>query len=209
MKTISKAGSERNVVADVVSNEILLNRCRKGDQNAVHTLLRRFEGQINGLAYKMTGNYDDANDVAAEAYLRICRMIGSCRSAEALPAWVSRVVANAYYDLCRRSMRTPAVSLDSIVEKSDDAYLVADETNTNSPERYVVAREKRRLLDKAIAALPKNQRDIIQQFYLDEQSHEEISGSMGIAVGTVKSRLNRARMMLQQKLTVHQTALMS
>ncbi|MBC7528474.1 MAG: sigma-70 family RNA polymerase sigma factor [Chthonomonadaceae bacterium] len=209
MKTISKAGSERNVVADVVSNEILLNRCRKGDQNAVHTLLRRFEGQINGLAYKMTGNYDDANDVAAEAYLRICRMIGSCRSAEALPAWVSRVVANAYYDLCRRSMRTPAVSLDSIVEKSDDAYLVADETNTNSPERYVVAREKRRLLDKAIAALPKNQRDIIQQFYLDEQSHEEISGSMGIAVGTVKSRLNRARMMLQQKLTIHQTALMS
>ena len=209
MKTISKAGSERNVVADVVSNEILLNRCRKGDQNAVHTLLRRFEGQINGLAYKMTGNYDDANDVAAEAYLRICRMIGSCRSAEALPAWVSRVVANAYYDLCRRSMRTPAVSLDSIVEKSDDAYLVADETNTNSPERYVVSREKRRLLDKAIAALPKNQRDIIQQFYLDEQSHEEISGSMGIAVGTVKSRLNRARMMLQQKLTVHQTALMS
>src|SRR5258708_16272263 len=180
-------------------NTMLLERCGKGDQKALHSLLNRYERLIHGLAYRLTGNYDDAGDVAAEAYVRLCSLLGTCRSAAALPSWISRVVFNAFCDLRRRSQRCPTLSLDGMSGDIGDGCLAHLENKAVSPQRYVETQERKHILRKAIATLPAHQQNIIQLFYQDERSYEEISSLMGIAVGTVKARLNRAREGLQQK----------
>lgn len=187
--------------------DLLLERCRKGDQKATYALLKRYEGLIHGLAYKLAGNYDDAADVVSETYVRLCSMLGSCRSASALTSWIRRVVFNAFYDIRRRTQRNPSVSLDGMLEDSGDACLVNQENKTISPEQYVDTLEKKQIVQKAIASLPSHHQEMIQLFYLDEHTYEEISAMMGIAVGTVKSRLNRAREALQKKLMVHSVVL--
>ena len=196
-----------SVFADTVTNDRLLERCRKDDKEAIHTLLSRFEGLINSLAYRMAGNYDDAGDIAAEAYIRLCSMLGTCRSAAALPTWVRRVVSNAACDLRRRSMRTPTISLDGMIESCGDACLAQCENKAISPENYAETQESNQILYKAISTLPVHHQSIIKLFYLQELSHEEISDKMGIKVGTVKSRLNRAREALQNKLSGYKTLL--
>ena len=153
--------STKSRYTDNLANEMLLEKCRIGDQDAIHTLLRRYEGLIHGLAYRLTGNYDDAGDVAAEAYMRLCSMLGTCRSAAALPAWISRVVSNAFCDMCRRSQRCPTVSLDGLLEYSGDTCLANQENKTLSPQRYVETQERKHILHKAIAALPTHQQNII------------------------------------------------
>src|SRR5262249_50304086 len=126
--TKSAPRTDRATSLSHLSNEELLERYRTGNKDAAHTLIQRYEGLIYAQAYRLAGNYHDANDGVAETYLRICPMLGSCRTAAALPAWISRVVSNAFYDICRRSQRCPTVSLDSLMESTGEANLPIKET---------------------------------------------------------------------------------
>ena len=194
--------------ADKVANDRLLERCRQGDKEAVTTLISRFENFINGLAYQLSGNYEDAGDVASETYIRLSSKLGTCRDAAALPSWVRRVVFNASCDLRRKSSRNPALSLEGVIEASGDICLAEVENNVVSPQEHVENKERSRLLDIAISSLPAKQQSIIRLFYLQELSHDEISSHLGLKVGTVKSRLNRARESLLYRLSDKRAFLM-
>ena len=197
----AKKALSPNLFADTVANERLLEKCRMGDREAVDSLLSRFEGFINRLAYQLSGNYDDAGDVASEAYVRLSTMLGSCRSAAALPSWVRRVVSNAACDLRRKTSRCPTVSLEAVMEASGDACLSDASSQSPSPQSQVELQERSQILEKAISTLPGNQQMIIRLFYLQELSHDEIASNLGVKVGTVKSRLNRARESLLNRLS--------
>src|SRR2546421_10041203 len=183
-----------------LSAEELLSRCNAGDADALRALLSRYERSIYHLAYRLSGNYDDANDIAAQAYLRICQVIGSCRCAVTLPAWINRIVANVFYDNCRKAQRNPAISLDALAEKTNGAFMAAANSRESSPEAYVEGKERTGILNRAIAALPSYQRQMVNLFYREDRTYGEIADIMGVPIGTVKSRLNRARMALQEKL---------
>lgn len=194
---------------DTLSTEDLLELCRQGDTAAVRVLLGRFERPIFHLAFRLAGNYDDAHDVAAEAFLRICQVIHTCKSAVTLPAWINRIVANVFYDIRRRAQRAPAVSLDALMERTNGSFLAAKEAVPTSPQMCVEEQERRTILDGAIADLPNYQRKMVRLFYQEDRSYGEIADIMGIPVGTVKSRLSRARLALQQRLEPYRGALVS
>jgi RNA polymerase sigma-70 factor, ECF subfamily len=194
---------------DSLSTEELLELCRQGDRAAVKALLSRYERPIYHLAFRLAGNYDDAHDVAAEAFLRICQVIGTCKSAVTLPAWINRIVANVFYDIRRRSQRCPSVSLDALAEQTNGGFLAALEVPSASPQSYVEERERKLMLNDAIAALPNYQRRMVTLFYHEDRSYGEIADIMGIPVGTVKSRLSRARLALLEKLASQRSALVS
>jgi len=195
---------------DRLSDEKLIEKCRVGDRAAFDALIKRYERPIYHLAYRFAGNYDDAHDIAAETFLRIYRAIGSFQCAVTLPAWINRIVANVFYDIRRHAHRHPAVSLDAMVEKTGDAHLAAIETNhAELPESRAEENERRAILSEAIRELPDYQRDMVTLFHSDGRTYEEIADIMRVPVGTVKSRLNRARLALRQKLTPYQSALMS
>lgn len=192
---------------NTVSNQIFLERCSAGDTDAVSAILSRFSGLIRGLSMQLTGNYDDANDVISEVYIRLYRKLGTCRSAAALPTWIGRVVRNVTTDLRRLSERNPVVSLDGWIENFGDSFLPSQGKRNDSPEVLAEIEERKKILSTAVSALPLNQKMAVKLFYYEEWSHEEIADKMGITIGTVKSRLNRARQALLKKLTLSQLLL--
>jgi RNA polymerase sigma-70 factor, ECF subfamily len=191
------------------ADEEMLVRCQRGEKGALEALLKRFERPIYALAYRLSGNYDDTNDIAATAFLRICQTIHRCKSAITLPAWVNRIVTNVFYDMCRRNRRRQATSLDEIIERTDESALTLPDGQEKSPFTYVTEGERKSVLAKAILSLPEAQRILVTMFYQEERSYEEISATTGVPVGTIKSRLNRARATLQRKLQPYQAVLMN
>jgi RNA polymerase sigma-70 factor (ECF subfamily) len=192
-----------------LSDAELIERCQANDKGAFNVLIKRYERPIYHLAYRLAGNYDDAHDIAAETFLRIYRAIGTFQCAITLPAWINRIVANVFYDTRRHAHRHPAVSLDALVEKTGDSLLAGENTTSPSPERNAEENETRDILVKAINELPDYQRMMVTLFHNEGRTYEEIAEIMSIPVGTVKSRLNRARLALRERLTPHMSALMS
>jgi RNA polymerase sigma-70 factor (ECF subfamily) len=192
-----------------LSDEKLIEKCRQNDRAAFDVLIKRYERPIYHLAYRLAGNYDDAHDIAAETFLRIYRAIGTFQCAVTLPAWINRIVANVFYDTRRHAHRHPSVSLDALVEKTGDSVLTAEGSNHPSPEAHAEENEVKTILSDAINALPDYQRTMVTLFHSDGRTYEEIADIMSIPVGTVKSRLNRARLALRERLAPQMSALMS
>lgn len=191
------------------TDEQLIRMCSEGDRKAFDVLIRRYERPIYHLAYRLAGNHDDAHDIAAEAFLRIFRSISTFRCAITLPAWINRIVANVFYDMRRRQQRHPASSLDALAEKTGGKLLAAEETRASSPEKHAEEDERTRILSSAISQLPDYQRMMVTLFHNEGRTYEEIASMMNIPVGTVKSRLNRARLALREMLTPQLSALVN
>jgi len=194
---------------DSLSDEKLIEKCRRGDRAAFDALLKRYERPIYHLAYRLAGNYDDAHDIAAETFLRVYRAIGTFQCAITLPAWINRIVANVFYDTRRHAHRHPSVSLDALVEKTGDSLMNADTKSLGTPEVQAEENERKRILGEAIESLPDYQRTMVTLFHSEGRTYEEIADIMAIPVGTVKSRLNRARLALRERLAPQMSALVS
>lgn len=192
-----------------LSDEKLIEKCRVGNREAFDVLIKRYERPIYHLAYRLSGNYDDAHDIAAETFLRIYRAIGTFQCAITLPAWINRIVANVFYDTRRHAYRHPAVSLEALVEKTGDSLLATEKATAKSPHVEAEENERKTILARAIQSLPDYQRMMVTLFHSEGRTYEEIAEIMKIPVGTVKSRLNRARLALRERLAPQMAALMS
>jgi RNA polymerase sigma-70 factor, ECF subfamily len=193
---------------EALSDEKLIEKCRQNDRAAFDVLIKRYERPIYHLAYRLAGNYDDAHDIAAETFLRIYRAIGTFQCAITLPAWINRIVANVFYDTRRHAHRHPAVSLDALVEKTGDSLMADEGRPQASPHATAEENERKAILEDAISSLPDYQRMMVTLFHNEGRTYEEIADIMAIPVGTVKSRLNRARLALRERLAPQMSALM-
>ena len=193
-----------------LSDEKLVERCRQNDHQAFGVLFKRFERPIYHLAYRLTQNRDDAQDVSAVVRLRIYRAIRKFKNAVALPAWINRIVVNAYFDSRRRIVRQAHItSLDSIASPAVETLLADKSDAYVSPQEMAEANECRNLLDRAIEALPRDQRLVVSLFHHKEHTYSEIAEILEVPIGTIKSRLNRARRLLRRSLTPQMSALLN
>lgn len=192
-----------------LSDEKLIEKCRQNDRAAFDVLIKRYERPIYHLAYRLAGNYDDAHDIAAETFLRIYRAIGTFQCAITLPAWINRIVANVFYDTRRHAHRHPSVSLDAMVEKTGDTVFAEESKSVASPHAQAEENERKTILNDAVSSLPDYQRMMVTLFHSEGRTYEEIADIMCIPVGTVKSRLNRARLALRERLAPQMSALIS
>lgn len=217
MQTVAYTGARQTLLPQFVStdqfqsltDEQLINHCRVGNRQAFDALFTRYERSIFHLSYRLAGNYDDAHDIAAETFLRIYRSIGTFQCAVTLPAWINRIVVNVYFDTRRHAHRHPSVSLDALVEKAGDGLFYNESDERESPQAAAEKHELRTVLEKAIASLPDYQRVMVNLFHNEGRTYEEISQMKKIPVGTVKSRLNRARLALREILGPQTAALSS
>jgi len=114
-----------------------------------------------------------------------------------------------FYDTRRHAHRHPSVSLDALVEKTGDSLMNSDAKTISSPEGHAEENERKRILGDAINELPDYQRTMVTLFHSEGRTYEEIADIMAIPVGTVKSRLNRARLALRERLAPQMSALVS
>ena len=145
------------------------------------------ERQVYAVCFHMMGNREDAQDCAQEAMLRAFRAFSSFRQEASFSTWITRIAMNVCTDALRK--RRDAVSLDAMRE--DTGFDVAD----SAPTAYAQLEEKERLrlLREAVALLPPEMREMIVLRDMQGKSYEEISDILNVPLGTVKSRVSRAR----------------
>lgn len=185
----------------------LVDLCKQGDQKAMDTLVNRYIKPMERLAYRLTRNQDAAQEVLAEALTRMFRNVGDLRNSITLTAWTNRIVVSAFLDIRRRAQRRPASSLDAMVECKGDSVLCQATNSPDSPHQILEDEERSTIIHKAISMLPDHQGKIITLSHFEERSYEEIAEILRLPVGTVKSRLNRARLALRAILKPHLSVL--
>jgi RNA polymerase sigma-70 factor, ECF subfamily len=177
----------------------LVQRCAVGDELACAELVDEHQRMVYQLALHLLGDHNEALDLSQEVFLRVFRTIGSFRSQSALRTWIYRIVVNQARNRqrwWRRRHHAEQVSLDDHIRQNGDLASASG----CSPDQVLKQKELAARIWVALDALPFDQRSIIILREIDGLSYEEIAFSMGVAIGTVKSRLARARESLRAQL---------
>lgn len=162
-----------------------------GDTGAFNELVGRYERLAYNLAYRMAGNATDAADLTQEIFVRLHRSVKSFRGDSAFSTWFYRLAINCCKDWLRKEARRPAT------QEIQDT-LIAD--GGASPSQLYERKETKALVHAAISALPDEQRIAIILHDIQGYSYEEIAAIEDVPIGTVKSRLSRARFKLTESL---------
>ena len=168
-----------------------------GDTEAFNDLVERHQSRAYNLCVRMLGDADAAADVAQDAFISAYKHLPALRG-EFRP-WLMRIVANGCRDVLRSQKRRPSVSLD--LERDDDdtpAMQLAD--TGDGPEAALMKSELQKTIASALAEIPDDQREVVILSDIQGLSYQEIADMTGINIGTVKSRLNRARARLRELL---------
>ncbi|HEY8740510.1 MAG TPA: RNA polymerase sigma factor [Candidatus Dormibacteraeota bacterium] len=169
----------------------LVERCRSGDGEAFRVLLERHQAMLFGLAHRITGHREDAMDALQDSCIKAWSAIGSHRGGS-FRSWMSTIVARTCLDRVRaRKNVTPLQDDDGVIPLPDPAP---------GPEGRALARMRVRLIEASLAQLSPDHRAIVLMRDLGGLSYEEIADGLAVPVGTVRSRLARARVALQQEL---------
>lgn len=163
-----------------------------GDTNAFEVLIKEYEKNVYNMALRMTGSREDAEDMSQESFLRAYNSLSLYRGESKFSVWLYRIVSNVCLDFLRGKNRRPTVSLS--VENDDgesEEMDIADESQM--PERIMDKQLARDTLHRGLASIPPEQRETFLLRELQGLSYEEISTVTGVDIGTVKSRIFRAR----------------
>ena len=177
----------------------LIELCVAGDDAACSELVATHQRMVFCLALHLLGNRDEALDLSQEVFLRVFRMLPRFRGQSALRTWIYRIVVNQARNRqrwWRRRFRSSQVSLDDHVAQCGELA----STHEVSPDRLVASKETAERIWRALDRLPFEQRTAVVLREVDGLSYDEIAYSLGVAVGTVKSRLTRARYALRAEL---------
>ena len=172
---------------DAEDSELVV-RSKDGDLQAFNFIVQRYQSQVLNLSARIIGDRGRAEDVTQETFISAYQAIGRFRGGS-LPAWLMRIAANASRDSLRGSRRRPEQSLDESLESQSFQPVSAEP----SPEEHAERSELNAELQKAILALSDDQRAVLVLIDVQGFSYEETIESVGASIGTVKSRLNRAR----------------
>jgi RNA polymerase sigma-70 factor (ECF subfamily) len=192
----------RKIVSlEKLSDYDLILRCqeqRKPDRTAFTELLKRYQSHVDRLLYHLAPDWQDRADLSQEVWIRVYRYLHNLQEPDKFKGWLSRIVTNLFYDeLRKRKRRQTSISLDAPLQMSDgelDWDLPSDDP---SPDDDLTTREFYEQLQLAIADLPETFRTTIVLREIDGLPYEEIANITGVSLGTVKSRIARARTRLQ------------
>ncbi len=184
---------------DRPSDEELVRAYLAGDANAFEELASRYESTIMNMAYRLLGNRTDASDVCQEVFVLLLRKLGSFRGEAKFSTWLYRVSLNACHDYARRTRRHVSISESPGEDLPDMEQRLADD-GFDSPELSMERAEIQKKVREAIARLPHKFKEVIYLHDISGYNYKEVADILDISLGTVKSRLNRARTRLAKEL---------
>ena len=183
-----------------LEDSMLISRAQAGDRTAFNALVQKHHARAYQYAYRLTRNADTAQDIVLEAFLRVYNAIQNFKGQSSFITWLYRIMTNCYLDFKKRDKSKRNVSLEAALntESGDLTRQIEDPGLTPYQESEKDARAAR--MDHAVSQLPEFQRAMIVMYHLEMMSYEEIAAALDLPVGTVKSRLNRARLSLRELL---------
>jgi len=173
--------------------ELLVKRAKRGDVSAFSELVRRYERYVLNLVYRTLGRSEDAEDIAQEAFVKAFLNIKKFKEESKFSTWLSKIVIN----LCMDKIREKANKEENLEE---GVWLTIPQSSYYSPEETVERLEIQERIKKAVMSLPEELRIVFVLREFEDLSYQEISEMLDIPIGTVESRLYRARMKLRSLL---------
>ncbi len=171
----------------------IISAVLSGDANAFEELVLEYQTRVYNIAMKMTGNEDDAFDISQEAFLKAYRALGGFRGEASFGSWLYRLTANLSVDFMRREARhrpEKAVYLD---DETEGERPVEIPDLSSEPQTALERRETLEAIEAGLKRLPEEQRLILVMRDFNGLSYQEISEALNVEMGTVKSRIYRAR----------------
>lgn len=167
-------------------------------------LMRKSYRRAYNLAYRMTGDPLEAEDLTQETFLRAYRFFDKYNRWLAFEAWLRQIMHNLYVDMLRRKPKTQGYSLDQPLPNSsdDDDDMVADFPDAGAnPEKQLLAVEFSADMQEALNRLPHEFREAVVLCDIEDMSYDEIASAVGVSTGTVRSRIHRGRRLLRKWLS--------
>jgi RNA polymerase sigma-70 factor, ECF subfamily len=180
-----QAGAPQGRTADLA----LVERCRKGDLGAFEEVYRAHSGRLYSVACRMLGNPADAEDLLQEIFLAAHRKLDSYRGEAALGTWLYRLATN----LCLDHLRSRAARTNQVTGALDDEIGLQDTASRGLAERTVTKMD----IERALQALPEGCRAAFVLHDVEGLEHREVADVLGIAEGTSKSQVHKARLRLR------------
>jgi RNA polymerase sigma-70 factor (ECF subfamily) len=177
---------------------------QQGDINAYNQLVLAYQQLAYNVAYRVLGDADSATDATQDAFLKGYRAIDTFRGGS-FKAWILRITTNACYDLLRSAKRRRTSSIDDLVEDEEHSGILEDDQET--PEQYVQRQDLNDVIQAALAMLPEDQRTVVILSDIQGMNYVEIAEATMVSLGTVKSRLSRARAKMRDYLLEHKELL--
>lgn len=179
-----------------MQHEDLIRRAMDGDADAFEQLVLAHQKQVYNLCLRLSGNPDDACDLSQEAFLRAWRSLRQYQFGAEFSTWLYRLTQNVCIDFLRWQKRQKTVPLQMEDESGETERPLPDPAP--GPEEQAQSSELRQTLMAAIQQLPADYRDILVLRAVDDLPYEQIAELLGLKLGTVKSRLARARLQLKK-----------
>jgi RNA polymerase sigma factor, sigma-70 family len=193
--------SAREAAYDVT----LIERFHRGDESAFVEIMQRYHGRIFGLANNLLRNSADAEEITQDTFIRAHRGLATFRGESSLATWLYRIALNLsrnrYWYFFRRR-RQDSISLErSLTDESDATFADLIAADSQNPVQETVTQEFSELISECMEKLDARHREILTMRNILNQPYEEIAQALGINVGTVKSRIARARENLRKLLS--------
>ena len=165
-------------------------------------LFQRSQRRAYNLAYRLTGNVADAEDVTQDAYVRAMDNFATYDATRSFEGWLFRIITNRVIDMRRRQKRVPIYSLDNPLRGEDDGQPLSHEfaSEGSDPAEILLGPVMEERLQKALGELPDDYRIAVLLCDVEQRSYQDIAQVMDCAIGTVRSRIHRARLMLRRSL---------
>jgi len=204
VKSSKVSASSESQEEKQTSDKQLVLRAQKGDANAYRELVERYQSRAHAVAMGVVGNYQDAEDIAQEAFVKAYKSLDSFRGQSSFYTWLYRIVFNLSIDLSRKAYRRSEFgtetqgAMDAVVSTSTNAG--AYMATIGGPDERLRRTEIRVRFKQAMAELSEEHRVVIVLREIEGLSYTEISDVVGCSKGTVMSRLHHARKRLQKSL---------
>lgn len=170
-----------------------------GKQHRFAELVDRYQGKIVNYVYRMLGNYDDAVDLSQDAFLKAYSALDSYRPKYPFPAWLFRIARNAAIDELRRR-KLATVSIDEPIRTGEGTIERDVEGSRAGPEEEFLQEEFRDRIEAAVGRLPEKYREPLVLRHAGDMTYDEIAEALELPLGTVKTRIFRAREALREDL---------
>jgi RNA polymerase sigma-70 factor (ECF subfamily) len=192
-------GGVQGGVSEAKVDQLLVERVQKGDKHAFDLLIRKYQHRIVSLVSRYVSDSSEAQDVAQEAFIKAYRAIGRFRGDSAFYTWLYRIAINTAKNwIVARNRRPPSTDIDAV---DAEQYAMSNRLQeTSTPENELLREEIERTVYGTIAGLPEDLRTAIMLREMDGMSYEEIATTMECPIGTVRSRIFRAREAIDEKL---------
>ncbi|MEN6480303.1 MAG: sigma-70 family RNA polymerase sigma factor [Anaerolineales bacterium] len=182
----------------------VISAAQKGDVDAFNQLVVAYQQLAYNVAYRMLGDDDRAMDATQEAFLRGYRAIDTFHGGS-FKAWILRITTNACYDVLRSTKRRRTTPIDDLVDDDEHSGILEDDQET--PEQHVQRLDLDEVIQAALATLPEDQRTVVILSDIHGLNYGEIAAATNVSLGTVKSRLSRARAKMRSYLLDHRELL--